>query len=810
MGVVYEALDLNLDRHVAIKFLNASLSHNEEARARFSQEARTASALDDPAICTIYEIDQTDDGRIFLVMTFYEGKTLDNHIKVAPLSIIKVIEISIQIARGLANAHKNGIVHRDIKPANIMLLPDGRVKILDFGLAKLAGQPGITEEHTSYGTTNYMSPEQAQGGLIDDRTDIWSLGVLIWEAITGKFPFRGEYEQAIIYNILNQDAEPLGKYRKKVPQLIEQVMLKSLAKRPGDRYQTVYEMLADLENAKEALEKGTDSGIDPQYKIKRFKIKEIPNSVAYAMIGLLLIFIFYLLFEPADVEKSITVLPFASLNNPAEPDYFSDGITEDIVVQLSKIKNLKVIAYQRNSYYKNTDQSLAELGKTLNVSYILTGSVRRHENKVRITAELIQAEGGEQIWAETYDRDLREIFKIQSEVAKMISSALAVSVSPEEKNRINKTYTRNLTAYDYYLQGRNYYSLFREADNQAAIQLFKKAVQTDPSFALAYAGLADAFAQRALRFSGAASWLDSAVTRANQALQLEQNLAEAHKALGLVYYTRSWFDQSLRENLTALEYNPNLYFAMHNIGWINLNRGDIKTAIAWFEKARTLNPAFGATYLGLGTAYMIFGKAEQSGSYLRTALEIQPDLKPNPMILQIMSALMVRKTGDAQRIGSRLLMADSSDVWNIITAADMALHSGDPLQAGELYNRAMQINPSAFQPVTGVNASTSMGFILRKTGHIAAADEMLAYSFRLDSLSLEQGSEWWGIAYDIAAIYAAKGLADESVKWLQQAVRKGFRLYRWLRIDPLFESLWQNREFITLVNRSDFSSPDDD
>ena len=267
MGIVYKAEDLKLKRLAAIKFLPPHLTRDQEARMRFSQEAEAASALDHSNICTIYEVDQTDDGQIYMAMTYYAGEMLDQKVKKGPLLLKYALDLTIQIAEGLVKAHKNGIVHRDIKPANIMVTEDGVVKILDFGLAKLAGHTDVTKEQTSIGTVNYMSPEQAQGDVIDDRTDIWSLGVLLYEVISGQFPFRGEYEQAIIYSIINQVPEPLLKSKRNIPRNLEKIILKALEKKPADRFQTMVEMLKALEKARDEFETGTETRI-PVYKDK--------------------------------------------------------------------------------------------------------------------------------------------------------------------------------------------------------------------------------------------------------------------------------------------------------------------------------------------------------------------------------------------------------------------------------------------------------------------------------------------------------------------------------------------------------------
>jgi len=808
MGMVYKAEDLKLKRIVAIKFLPTLLSRDNEARIRFSQEAQSASALDHPNICTIYEIDQTDDDQIFLVMAYYVGQTLDQIIQSEQITLKKSLDISIKIAEGLARAHKNGIVHRDIKPANIMVTDEGEVKILDFGLAKLAGQTNLTKEHTSVGTVNYMSPEQAQGELVDDRTDIWSLGVLLYESVAGRFPFRGEYEQAVIYSIINQEPEPLNNFREDISSGLEQIFNKALAKNPADRYQTVLDMLEDLQKMRKSVEEGTEIKIPGIKKRLSSGSKKIGIGIVGMFVLIFLLYKFWFALPGSLEEKSITVLPFVNLNKDNKNAYISDGITEDITVQLAKISGLRVIAYRSSNSYRNSDKDLSQIGEELQVDNILIGKIRQEADLIRITAQLLDADAGEQLWAETYDRSLDAIFDIQSEVAKKIASALEVVLSSEETERIDKKYTENLTAYDYYLRGRNYYNRFRLDDNEDAIRLFRKAYNADPDFALAYAGLADAYVQKTLRFGADSYWLDSAIVHCDHALLIDPNLAEAHKALGLIYYTRSWFDKSLGANLTAIELYPNYFMAMHNLGWIYLNQGELEESNRWMNKARRVNPTFATSYIGSGLVHLVLGNYQKADHLFKFAYEIQPDHKLNPMIPLLLINLLTGDPEAAKTQASQTVSKISDDDGLYIAAGDVALFSGDPATASEFYQRAVTINPKAWHPITGVNATTSLGFILWKTNHQAEADEMLEYSIKMDKETLEQGSQWWGVAYDLAAIQAIRNNKAECYRWLEQAIKDGFRFHAWLSIDPLFENIRDDQRFNEIIAQLEKSVTD--
>ena len=495
MGVVYKAQDTKLDRIVALKFLPKHLLCDQEAKTRFVHEAKAASALTHPNIATIHEIDEAE-GECFICMEYIEGKSLKELIKEREIEgwdMGKVIDVGIQITEGLSKAHQKGIVHRDIKSDNIILTDEGLVKIMDFGLAKLKGVSQLTKPGTTLGTVQYMSPEQAQGQEADHRSDIFSFGVVLYEMITGQLPFKGEHEAAIIYSIINETPEPLARYKANVPEGLQRIADKALKKDQSTRYQSAADMAADL---KGLLRQTTTAASETPQK-KRIR----PRSIAYIGIAVLIVVAGYAIWsrflapsgpEPASTErKSIAVLPFKNMAPDPENEWFSDGITEDIITHLSKIGDLKVISRTSTMLYKDSKKSLREIGKELDVATILEGSVRRADNRVRIVSQLVDARTDEHIWAETYDRDLSDIFAIQSDVAFQIARALKATLSPEEKERIEQTPTDNLEAYDYFLQGREYaFRSSEKSDQEIAIELYEKAVSADPNFAEAYASIA--------------------------------------------------------------------------------------------------------------------------------------------------------------------------------------------------------------------------------------------------------------------------------------------------------------------------------
>ncbi|MGE5692451.1 MAG: protein kinase domain-containing protein, partial [Candidatus Zixiibacteriota bacterium] len=419
MGVVYKAQDLRLDRLVALKFLPPPLGAEEEQKKRFFQEAKAASALDHPNICTIHEIDQTDKGQIFICMAYYEGEPLNKKIERGPLKLEEVVSVALQIAQGLAKAHRQGIVHRDIKSGNVVITADGIAKIVDFGLAKLLGNTTHTKTK-AVGTPGYISPEQLSGDLADHRVDIWSLGVLLYEMLTGQLPFRGDYEQAVLYAILNEAPAPVSATRKEVPFVLDNVVARCLQKNPASRYQKTEDLIADLKRAEAACCTVQPAG--------------------------------------SATVKSVAVLPFDNISPEPENDYFSDGLTEEVITHLSKIRALKVISRTSAMRYKGIKKPLRQIAGELGVEFILEGSVRRQGNDLRITAQLIDAVQDSHLWAEKYRGTLEDVFDIQEKVAGEITGALRLTLSPNEEQDLKHRPTQDPEAFQSYLKGRYWWN----------------------------------------------------------------------------------------------------------------------------------------------------------------------------------------------------------------------------------------------------------------------------------------------------------------------------------------------------------------
>jgi len=455
MGIVYKAEDTKLKRTVALKFLPHQWISDAESRERFIHEAQAASALDHPNICTIYEIEETDDGRMYIAMAFYEGESLREKIKREPLKTEEAVAIASQVAQGMAKAHQKGIVHRDIKPANILITNDGVAKIVDFGLAKLAGQVKLTREGTTIGTVAYMSPEQARGDAVDQRTDIWSLGVVLYEMLSGRLPFKGDYEPTLIHSILKTEPEPITKFRKDLPSGLAQIIAKALAKNSAARYQTMEELAEDLNAVAEGLKP-----VRAKAGLFQGKVLGIKKAYAFAGLGvvvaLVVLALLFLLPKRGQVYDSIAVLPFENLSRDSEQDLFSDGLAETLITNLYAVESLRTASFRQVKDYGNTKKSYREIGRELKVKAILDAGVLRVNNRVRIMPKLIDATTGKAIWVPApYDRDAADVLALQIELAEAMVREIRIKLVPQEEARLAslKATSKKVDprAYDLYL-----------------------------------------------------------------------------------------------------------------------------------------------------------------------------------------------------------------------------------------------------------------------------------------------------------------------------------------------------------------------
>jgi serine/threonine protein kinase/Tfp pilus assembly protein PilF len=649
MGEVYLARDERLGRKAALKLLTRSLTTDETQLSRFKNEARTASALNHPNILTVYEIG-AEGNMQFIATEFIEGITLRASLASGRINPHRALEIAVQAASALSAAHDAGIVHRDIKPENIMLRPDGYVKVLDFGIAKLAEQRPASDDRTVettallqtrpglvLGTAHYMSPEQARGQKVDARSDIWSLGVVLYEMLAGSPPFRGETPSDCIAAILTAEPPPLSGVSRDVPAELESILQKALRKNSDERFQTIKEMLAELRILKGKLEaKSSLADAKEHAKFIVGKIKRHKRSVLVSLAAVLLATaaVAYLFFFIAPAlspsEKSIAVLPFENLSEDKSNAYFADGVQDEILTRLSKIADLKVISRTSTQRYKKTSQKLSEIAKQLGVANLLEGSVQKTNDQVRVNVQLIRAENDSHLWAETFDRRLTDIFSVESEVAKAIADQLRAKLTGQEEEVIAARPTNNPQAYDAYLRGLAY--TLRTGNSPAntlgAQKYLKEAVRLDPKFALAWALLSyvDALGYLTLTLQPTVALRDETGQAAETASTLQPNLGEAILAKGYYYYAcLKDYDAAVRYFEQARQFLPNSSQIPESLAYVARRRGQWERSESYFNEAERLDPLNVSLLTQHAQSYMIVRRFPEALRKFDQVLDITPD-----------------------------------------------------------------------------------------------------------------------------------------------------------------------------------------
>ena len=751
MGEVYLAEDTELNRKVALKFLPLHLCQEADCRTRFKREAQAAAKLNHPNIVTIYEVSEFN-GRPFFAMEHVAGQSLRELIKGKELPIERVIELAIQICEGLHKAHQSGIVHRDVKPANILIDADGRAKILDFGLATVQGCDHLTKTGSTLGTIGYMSPEQVRGEQVDHRTDIFSHGVVLYELIAGRQPFRGDNDTATSRNIIDQEPEPLARYKVDVPAELQRIVSKALAKDTDLRYQHADEMLADLRAILQMA--------NPAARSKKPTTKLILVGGGMLIIAAVVFGYFQLLPKPASgILKSIAVLPFEDMSPLKDQEYFCDGMTEELIGRLSNIRDLRVPSRTSVFLFKGRTFDIREIGDKLKVQTVLEGSIRKSGNQLRITTQLINVADGYHIWSETFDRELKDVFAIQDEIAMAIADRLKLTPLGEEKAKLFKRPTANVEAYNLYLLGQYFLNKFNKGSYGKSLAYFQQAVAKDPSFALGYVGLANC--QYYLYIDGFVNYKDSypeAKAAVTKALELDDNLGEAHAALGGLKLFFEWdMVGAEREFKRALELSPDNSECLTSYANYLTVAGRCDEAIGGYKRAVDLDPVSPAAHCWLGSwGYLCAGRFDEGIAEIKKALSLYPGFGFGSTFL---SQLYVFKGmhSEAVSLADSLMSAHhtlENDPWTVLTLAWVYAESGREKNARDILRQALDYRTSKY----------------------------------LD-------------AYVVACVYAGLGDKDKAFEWLTKGYEERASQMIFLKVDRAFTDLRSDPRFSDLLRK---------
>ena len=831
MGVIFKALDQKLDRIVALKFLPPFYSSDEEIKKRFIQEAKAVSKLQHNNICTVHEINETDEGQLFICMDYYEGQSLKEKLQNGKLELNEALDITIQICEGLKNAHEKSIIHRDIKPANIFITTDGIVKILDFGLAKIKGETHLTKTGSTVGTTAYMSPEQAKGENIDQRTDIWSLGVVFYEMVSGKLPFKGEYDQAIIYSILNKTPEKIDTAKK-----IQKFIYRCLQKKPVNRYQSIDEILVEFnlispDSIKRNIfnrKKGLFPGTNIKKYLKYFLFTIVLTSVTWFLIKNF----------PSPInkneEKQVAVLPLVNIGDDPANQAFCDGLIETLTSQLTQMPefNGTIQVIPSSEIRDRRISSAKDASLIFGADLAVTGSIQKYYNKIRLILNLVDTKSLRQVSSSIENYSLSNVYNFQDQVVSQLANMLEVKLNPEEIKQINNGVTGNPDAYDLYTKGQGYLQKYWETQNiDIAIHLFREALRKDSQYVFAYAGLGQAFIRK-YKNDKNTKWIDSAYIFSKLAENINESLPVVRITTGIILNEKGSYNDAIIEFKKAIEedkYNSDAYnelaesYLALNLNkeaeftykqaiklkpsyWVGYNylgvfyysHGQFNEALEQFKKVRELTPDNTYGLNNLGAMYMYLERWNDAESTFKQILTIKPDYNTYSNLGDLYF-FHDQNYKYAAEMFENALKLDSSNyiLWGNLAAAYYQI-PGYMNKSAESYNHAIElgekdlkINPNNSNALSLLASYYSMTKNNSKSVHYLKK----SLEFSPDDVDImERGIE----------TYETLGIRDKALDLTEKILKKGFPVSK-LEKSPDLKNMLKDKKFQKL--KAKFNNP---